>query len=329
MFVLLIYEATEKFMTNQIVIRLSKQQSSVGEVPFPAVTICPDLIIPDNFSVIIESLSENSSNSEWVYKWKFQWQMFKNLIFQSWYYWSNRHPLWPELFAIQEHIRSACIHILDFVVLDSIQTVYIWRGKFLAESIQCSVRRHLNEMGNLLHFQSCARGKSSQLQWVNFIASFIIKLIICLFPGPQMISTELLSSTQKIMKIWRINSRGIFCTQEKLWSWNFICLKKTTKTTPFNRLMGSGSSFTTTTSFHRIRVINSFTWKDITRRSKSRLKSTWSMMMWSRCRWSDGTVTCPMRSRWSISKSTRRKTANKNVWVRWWPKLAVAFHSTS
>lgn len=38
-----------KFLEKQIVTRLSKKQHSVGEIPFPAVTICPDPVIPTDF----------------------------------------------------------------------------------------------------------------------------------------------------------------------------------------------------------------------------------------------------------------------------------------
>jgi anthranilate/para-aminobenzoate synthase component II len=64
MFVLLVSKATQKFMANQIVIKLSKTQHSVEEIPFPAVTICPDPKIPNDIEEIIKSLSANSSEYE-------------------------------------------------------------------------------------------------------------------------------------------------------------------------------------------------------------------------------------------------------------------------
>jgi Amiloride-sensitive sodium channel len=64
MFVLLVSQATQKFMTNPIVVKLSKTQHSVEEIPFPAVSICPDPKIPNDIEEIIKSLSPNSSENE-------------------------------------------------------------------------------------------------------------------------------------------------------------------------------------------------------------------------------------------------------------------------
>jgi hypothetical protein len=41
-FVFLISTTTEKHLTTQIVMKPSKTQMSVGEIPFPAVTFCPE-----------------------------------------------------------------------------------------------------------------------------------------------------------------------------------------------------------------------------------------------------------------------------------------------
>jgi Amiloride-sensitive sodium channel len=59
MFVLLIFETTEKFLAGQILTKLSKQQHSVGEFPFPAVSVCPDPRVPSNFSEMLESSSKS------------------------------------------------------------------------------------------------------------------------------------------------------------------------------------------------------------------------------------------------------------------------------
>lgn len=45
MFAVLFYETVEKFFSGQSLIRLSKHQFRVSEIPFPAVTFCPDLLI--------------------------------------------------------------------------------------------------------------------------------------------------------------------------------------------------------------------------------------------------------------------------------------------
>jgi Amiloride-sensitive sodium channel len=48
MFVLLMYETMEKFVSDQIVIKLSENRYSIAEVPFPAVTFCPEIVELDN-----------------------------------------------------------------------------------------------------------------------------------------------------------------------------------------------------------------------------------------------------------------------------------------
>lgn len=45
MFALLCYEMVNKFISDQTLIRLSKWQCKVSEIPFPAITFCPDMII--------------------------------------------------------------------------------------------------------------------------------------------------------------------------------------------------------------------------------------------------------------------------------------------
>ena len=44
MFILLIRQTTDKFVTDQIVIKLLEKRVSIGEIPFPAVTICPEVL---------------------------------------------------------------------------------------------------------------------------------------------------------------------------------------------------------------------------------------------------------------------------------------------
>jgi hypothetical protein len=49
LFVSLIYKTTSKFFLDQMVIKLSEKQHSVEDIPFPAVTLCPDVVIPSKF----------------------------------------------------------------------------------------------------------------------------------------------------------------------------------------------------------------------------------------------------------------------------------------
>lgn len=51
MFCFLVYKTTSKFMSEKIIIELSKHEHPIEEVPFPAFTICPEVFIaPDNFT---------------------------------------------------------------------------------------------------------------------------------------------------------------------------------------------------------------------------------------------------------------------------------------
>jgi hypothetical protein len=48
-FIALMSQTTSKFFSNQMVIKLAKRQYPVKDVPFPAVTFCPDYVIPIEF----------------------------------------------------------------------------------------------------------------------------------------------------------------------------------------------------------------------------------------------------------------------------------------
>lgn len=45
MFALLCYEVVEKFFSDQKLIKMAKRQYKVNEIPFPAITFCPDMLI--------------------------------------------------------------------------------------------------------------------------------------------------------------------------------------------------------------------------------------------------------------------------------------------
>jgi hypothetical protein len=55
LFFALILTTTKKFLSNQIVIKTSQRQHSIGEIPFPSVTVCYDMLVPENLTKIIES----------------------------------------------------------------------------------------------------------------------------------------------------------------------------------------------------------------------------------------------------------------------------------
>lgn len=62
MMLYLMYGLSAKFIADKIVTKLSNYELSVGEVPFPALTICPELINQDRltrFAHEIESLKYN------------------------------------------------------------------------------------------------------------------------------------------------------------------------------------------------------------------------------------------------------------------------------
>jgi Amiloride-sensitive sodium channel len=44
LFYFLIAETTEKFLSDHIVIKLFEKRLAIGEIPFPAVTLCPEVI---------------------------------------------------------------------------------------------------------------------------------------------------------------------------------------------------------------------------------------------------------------------------------------------
>lgn len=55
MFSLLCYNVVDKFFPDQTVIRMSKRQYKVKEIPFPAITFCPDMVIRGhNISISLE-----------------------------------------------------------------------------------------------------------------------------------------------------------------------------------------------------------------------------------------------------------------------------------
>lgn len=43
----LINEVIEKFLEHKIAIKISEKQKSVEEIPFPAISICPELLISE------------------------------------------------------------------------------------------------------------------------------------------------------------------------------------------------------------------------------------------------------------------------------------------
>jgi Amiloride-sensitive sodium channel len=55
MFILLMHDTTGRFAADQIVIKLSESQLSIEEVPFPAVTICPE-VVEENLIAEYENL---------------------------------------------------------------------------------------------------------------------------------------------------------------------------------------------------------------------------------------------------------------------------------
>lgn len=45
LFAFLCYDVADKFLSDQTLIRMSKRQHKVNEIPFPAITFCPDMLV--------------------------------------------------------------------------------------------------------------------------------------------------------------------------------------------------------------------------------------------------------------------------------------------
>lgn len=50
MFCYLMFETTLKFMEDKVVLELSSKEVSISAIPFPAVTICPQMYLKEDFS---------------------------------------------------------------------------------------------------------------------------------------------------------------------------------------------------------------------------------------------------------------------------------------
>jgi hypothetical protein len=61
-FSLLIFETLEKFMNNHLMIKPSKTLHSVGGIPFPSVSICPDPLVSDSVLDFLDEFDGNAPN---------------------------------------------------------------------------------------------------------------------------------------------------------------------------------------------------------------------------------------------------------------------------
>jgi Amiloride-sensitive sodium channel len=48
-FCFLFFKTTNKFMEDKVIIDLSRVEIPIGDIPFPAVTLCPDVSINEKF----------------------------------------------------------------------------------------------------------------------------------------------------------------------------------------------------------------------------------------------------------------------------------------
>jgi hypothetical protein len=62
-FVYLIYEATEKYAGNQIVIKPSQKLHPMSDIHFPAVSVCPELLVRGNVFDVFNQIDRNSKES--------------------------------------------------------------------------------------------------------------------------------------------------------------------------------------------------------------------------------------------------------------------------
>jgi Amiloride-sensitive sodium channel len=57
LFGVLMFKTTSKFNASKIVLQLSTEEVPVGDIPFPAVTICPEIFYKDDLKSFDRTLS--------------------------------------------------------------------------------------------------------------------------------------------------------------------------------------------------------------------------------------------------------------------------------
>lgn len=67
-FTFLVADITDKFLSDTTLIEVSKKEHFVGEIPFPAVTVCPDVKIPEDFYNRVKSQTNFTSNEQDIFK---------------------------------------------------------------------------------------------------------------------------------------------------------------------------------------------------------------------------------------------------------------------
>lgn len=63
-FLVSIYKLTEKFSAEKIIIMRSERPYSVGEIAFPAITICPEVTLTKNIYDYLDFGSTNLTEEE-------------------------------------------------------------------------------------------------------------------------------------------------------------------------------------------------------------------------------------------------------------------------
>lgn len=77
MFAFLCYKTVDKFIADKTLVRMSKRQYKVNEIPFPAITFCPDMVI------LGHNISAHRDLQEMIFGY---WLPLKNILFPIEYF---------------------------------------------------------------------------------------------------------------------------------------------------------------------------------------------------------------------------------------------------
>jgi Amiloride-sensitive sodium channel len=65
MFSYLIFETTTKFLEGKIILELSREELHISGVPFPAVTVCPQVFFEKNLPQTVDWKTFNLSSDKY------------------------------------------------------------------------------------------------------------------------------------------------------------------------------------------------------------------------------------------------------------------------
>jgi hypothetical protein len=77
LFGVLMFETTTKFTASKIVLQLSTEEVPVGDIPFPAVTICPQIFNEHDLRLFNPTLNPPSDDKCATNQMKYRMTVFK------------------------------------------------------------------------------------------------------------------------------------------------------------------------------------------------------------------------------------------------------------